>query len=114
MNKWYTGQKVYDKSYGVGVIDDIISKDNFPIKVEFIGNYETYTIEGKVFNSHDDISLFPMKKGTPEARRIVAMLASDYRKCKKPQYDLFASGIYSIEKSVYLNLYMKAKAMLGE
>jgi hypothetical protein len=108
MNKWYIGQKVYDESYGHGVINYIVLDDVYPIKVEFVGCYETYTMDGKEYKSWNQ-SLFFVKQGTPEARRIVAMLAMEYRKSKLHMGDSWDKG-YCFAK---IEVYKKAKAMLG-
>ena len=120
MNKWYIGQKVCDKRTGNGIIDDIVLTDEFPIKVEFFGHYETYTIDGMEYTGDDAQSLFPRfdKKGTPEARRIVAMLAREMLSIARLPSTMddtfsvnnFELGYLSGLKTAYDN----AKSMLGE
>lgn len=110
MNKWYIGQRVHDERHGDGFIIDIVLDHDYPIKVRFKCVYETYTIEGKEYNRDDDISLFAIKKGTPEARRIVAMLAREYRHESKIDNKEFDYGY----NCALRNAYTKAKAMLGE
>ena len=63
-NYWYVGQKVSDQRYGDGIVVAIDFNGLYPIKVNFSGYSQTYTLEGK-FNSEDTFSILSQNPHVP-------------------------------------------------
>lgn len=117
------GQRVIYKKNGVVILGKIYSiKKNvaYPIFVDLDnGNSKLFTIDGKI-SPIGDVSLFPFR-GTPESRRIVAMLANEWRKHKKElaTVDPCRDDLGGIQSAASLEhhfkkTYLKAKQLLNE
>lgn len=119
------GQRVICKSqkhYEVGHVKQIynINSSNYPLEVCFINNDSgLFTIDGR-YLADAPVSLFPFR-GTPESRRIVAMLANEWRKHKKERAkidpccdDLGDFQSAASLKHYFKKTYLKAKQLLNE
>ena len=119
------GQRVIYKSqkhYKVGHVKQVynINSSNYPLEVCFINNDSgLFTIDGR-YLADAPVSLFPFR-GTPESRRIVAMLAREWRKHKQDhaKIDPYCDDMGDFECTASLEhhfkqMYLKAKQLLNE
>lgn len=56
--EWEVGQKVFCLAYGEGVVHNIINGTLYPVEVNYGTTFEKYTLDGKLFDSHKNRSLF--------------------------------------------------------
>lgn len=117
------GQKVifkdeYSRFYGV--IAEINNDEDYPIIVDFCNNSQSFTHEGRYNKKHKFASLLPFR-GTPESRRIVAMLANKCRKHRKThaRIDPYCDDMGDLQSAASLEhhfkqMYLKAKQLLNE
>jgi nucleoid DNA-binding protein len=128
---------VYSKFYGIGKVIAIRLNCDYPVEVEFLSGEVEYTLDGEYWNSESNrfgkeldknITLLPAKVGSKDARRIVAMLASNVRLSKNTSINVHLSKYGNFQytsdnKRIYTasmramreyHVYQQAKQLLGE
>lgn len=122
------GDKVFSKYYGCGIIASTNwSNPSYPIVVKFKEANEIYTLNGDLWNERSfyygteqdkNITQGSSKVGSPDARRIVAMLAKEYRITKrqlpKKKYMTYYVGKAISVTDTYYEAYQQAKQLLGK
>jgi hypothetical protein len=112
---------VYSKFYGIGKVIAIRLDCDYQVEVEFLsGEVEAYTLDGEFWNSEStrfgkeldkNITLRPAKVGSKDARRIVAILASNARLSKNTSINVHLSKLRAMRE---YHVYQQAKQLLGE
>ena len=101
-NYWYIGQKVSDQRFGDGIVVDINYIGSYPIKVEFSGYSQTYTLDGK-FNNENTFSILSQNLHVPlEYKPIHKLFNKGEVVWYSPSGGLWYLGIYdSLEERLH-------------
>ena len=107
------GQKVWDVVRGEGVVTDILKWEEYPVIVEFDGEEESYTTDGKYREDYAFPSLYPYKPkivkadGNEDTPFIATFGKGDLVQVKFVGSEEIHDTVFVVEKETKDAIYMK-------
>lgn len=110
---FHVGQKVWDVVRGEGVVTDILKWEEYPVIVEFDGEEESYTTDGKYCEDYAFPSLYPYEpkivkaNANEDAPFIATFEEGDLVQVKFVGSEEIHDTVFVVEKETKDAIYMK-------